>query len=535
MAQTMNLLASEQRWLDDHPIIRIAPDPDFAPFEWLNEQGEYHGISADYIKLIEKRLGIQFEIIQTANWAQSILLAQERKVDILPALAPTKSRKTYLLFTRSYHSVPGVVVSNRQYASIEALKGKKVAVVSRYYWDDVLSEHDTDIRIQRVDDTQFGIELTSLGAVDAMITDLASATIVINQTGINNLYIVNDPEKMLGSLAHSMAIRNDWPELRSILDKALADISLEEAELIRTKWIRLKTPPLWLNRTLLLSLLGTFLAILLLFSGFIIWNRTLKKKVERRTYELKVAQERLMQAEKMESIGRLAAGIAHEVKNPLAIIRMGMDYLSPEIPRNRTNTEVIKDISDAVKRADTVIHGLLDFSRDKTLTLSEGDINEVIRNALHLVEHELHQRNIHTKLSLSDSLPPFEMDANKMQQVFINLFMNSIHAMNNGGELQINSRLDPGHTESKLGKAAFRSSSPKLCIEVADNGPGIPAQDTGKIFELFYTTKAIGEGSGLGLSVTRNIIKLHHGIISINNRPQGGASVVMLFKTTGKD
>jgi len=530
-AQTLALTSSEQRWLDEHPVIRIAPDPDFAPFEWIDEQGRYKGISADYISLIEKKLGIKFKVIETANWAQIILLAQERKVDVLPALAATKQRETYLAFTRPYHSVPGVVVANRQYASIEALRGKKVAVVSRYYWDDVLSERETGIRIQRVDDTQFGIELASMGAVDAMVTDLASATSVINQTGINNLYIVNDPEKKLGSLAHAMAVRNDWPELHSIMDKALADISTEESEQIRAKWINIQTPPLWLNRTLLLSLFGSFMLILIVFSGFLIWNRTLKRKVERRTYELHTAQEHLMQAEKMESIGRLAAGIAHEVKNPLAIIRMGMDYLTPEIPQNPTNAEIVKDINDAVERAAIVIHGLLDFSRDKQLTLVSSDMNEVIQSALHLVHHELHQRNIQVQLSFSDKLPRMDMDANKMQQVFINLFMNALHAMDQDGTLEISSKLISDGKNGAPGKPGLRHENASIFIEFADTGPGIPSQDQANIFELFYTTKAVGEGTGLGLSVTRNIIKLHHGTISIKNRPQGGASVVMLFST----
>ena len=533
LAQNIELSDAERLWLKQHPVLRIAPDPKFAPFEWLDEEGQYQGIAADYIKLIEKKLGIRFEVIRTSKWSDVLRLAQQREIDVMPSLALTEQRQTYLLFTRPYEKIPGVVVSSQQYKSIDTLQGKQVAVVRGYYWDDLLSDSDADIQIRRVDDLKFGMELAALGAVDAMITDLASASNIIKQTGINNLNIVYDPEHKIGSLEHAMAVRSDWPELQSILEKALADISESEKNEISRKWINLSTPAFWLNRTLLMSLGAIIMILWILFSGFIVWNRTLKRKIESRTHELHIAQSKLMQAEKMESIGRLAAGIAHEVKNPLAIIQMGMDYLAPDIPENKNSQQVTQDIHDAIRRADTVIHGLLDFSRDKELALQKGSLNEVITNALHLVEYELHQRNIISKLALSGSLPEIAMDANKIQQVFINLFMNAAHAMEHDGSILIRNELftiSPDTDPLLLRNGDFKIGETVIRVEVADTGPGIRPQDKAKLFELFYTTKAVGEGTGLGLSVTRNIINLHHGAINIDNRPEGGASVVIIFK-----
>ncbi len=529
-SQSIELSDTERQWLQQHPVIRIAPDPSFAPFEWLDDQQHYQGITADYLKLIEQRTGIEFEIIAVSNWHQAIDLARERKIDVLPAVGITEQRQSYLLFSDTYQTVPGVVVSSRQYKNVQELTGHTVAVLRDSYWDDILSNIDTPIRIERVESIQFGIELATINAVDALVTDLASASYAVNESGISNLYIVNDPQKSLGNVTLSIGVRNDWPILVSILNRALNSISPEERQKIRSKWIHLKPPSWWLNRTFLIALAATLLVLALLFSGFYIWNRTLTRTVSKRTQQLHIAQQKLMQAEKMESIGRLAAGIAHEVKNPLAIIQMGMDYLTPDIPDDQNSRDVVKDINDAVKRADSVIHGLLDFSRDKKLAMSPGNINEVIESALHLVEYELHQRNIESKVSLASSLPAIELDSNKMQQVFINLFMNAAHAMEHNGTLIISSRLSqaPGnmHTEN----THFNQGEEIICIEIADTGPGIRPQDKEKIFELFYTTKAIGEGTGLGLSVTRNIIQLHHGLIRIDNRPQGGAVVEILLK-----
>ena len=537
-ARDLTLSAGEREWLQAHPVIRIGPDPDYAPFEWLDEHGHYQGVAADYMALLEKKLGIHFKVVPTANWSEVIRLAKERKLDVLPALGQTKQRASYLSFTRAYDHIPGIVVSTRGYQSIEDLQGKRVAVVSDTYWDDLLKEQQAPINIQHVDSTEFGMELAAMGAVDAMITDLATATAIIERTGISNLHVIPDSQKTLGSIAITMGVRSDWPELRSILDKALASITPEEHNTIRSKWINIQPPPFWLSRDFLIGLFSLLGLLLMFFIGIVAWNRTLKRKVEERTRELQAAQAKLMQAEKMESIGRLAAGIAHEVKNPLAIISMGMDYLSQEIPDNPTNREVQKDMDDAVQRANTVIHGLLDFSRDKHLQLVRGNINTVIQDTLHLVDHELRQRKIRPLLSLSDELPDIEMDKNKLQQVFINMFMNAAQAMEQDGELLISTREITVESSSQISdelQSRFRPGESIIEVEIADTGPGIRPQDKEKIFELFYTTKAVGEGTGLGLSVTRNIINLHQGSIDIDNRPEGGTVVILLFRKSIKE
>lgn len=262
-------------------------------------------------------------------------------------------------------------------------------------------------------------------------------------------------------------------------------------------------------------------------------NRALEHKVEARTRELQNAQKQLIQAEKMESIGRLAAGVAHEVKNPLAIIQMGVDFLSQEIAANETIDEVINDIYDAVRRADTVTKGLLDYSRDQELRLVPGNINEVIKSSLHLVAHEMRQRNIEVKSNLANDLPAINLDANKIQQVLINLFMNSAHAIECEGQLIVTSCLRTLDSHVDLAydyENRFKLGEKVLWVEVEDTGTGISDEAGVKIFDPFYTTKPVGEGTGLGLSVSKSIINLHEGSIDLHNRKQGGAAVVMMFK-----
>lgn len=527
----LHLTKVEQQWLQKHPVIRIAPDPDFAPFEWFSPDGVYQGMAADYVRLIEERLNIKFTVVHADDWPQVMELARAREVDVLPAVGRSPQREKYLLFTEPHISVKGVIVTSKGYESIQQLLGKRIAVVNDYVWDDWITyNYKDEVELYRVDTTLHGLELVALGAVDAMVSDLASVTYLIRENGLSNLSVVPGIKR---NLELRFGIRNDWPELRSILDKAIASFTIEEKEAIRAKYLYLEEKGFWRKPVFWYSVLGALAALLLLLTATVIWNRMLKQRVELRTKELQDANMKLMQAEKMESIGRLAAGIAHEVKNPLAIIQMGADFLSQEMVKDEITGGVIKDIDDAVHRADTVIRGLLDFSRDKKLELAMGNINEVIESSLQLVEHEMRQRQIEVRTKLAENLPSLELDSNKLQQVFINLFMNAVHAMEREGELEVVSQLKTLNTKADLSRdkeSRFKIGETVLWIEVKDNGPGILPEDSNKIFDPFYTTKPVGEGTGLGLSVSRNIINLHHGSIDIQNRREGGASVVIMFQ-----
>lgn len=530
--------AREQAWVQAHPVIRIAPDPNFAPIEWFNHSGDYQGMTSDYIRLLEKQLGIRFEVVAAPNWKTVIGMARGRQVDMLTAIARTQQRDTYLLFSQPHISMQGAVISNQDLPlihTLDDLKGYKVAVVEGYLWDDILTPHAGEIAINRFHDLQTALFSTSRGVTDVAVSALDSARFVMRKEGLVDLKVVTMlPQK----IDLHFGVRNDWPLLAGILNKGLASISPEQYTAIREKWLGVDAPGIWKNplyRNTVLAVLGLLLLVIAVVT---IWNRMLNSRVRQRTLELKNAQSQLIQAEKLESIGRLAAGVAHEVKNPLAIIQMGADYLSQEMPEDETTAAVITDIDDAVRRADTVIKGLLDFSRDKELLLKPGNINEVVERSLHLVGHEMRQRNIAVKSDLAGDLPDIDLDANKLQQVLINLFMNSAHAMEQQGELIVCSSLKTLASNTDLAgdhDNRFKTGERVLWLEVMDNGPGIREQDRARIFDPFYTTKPVGEGTGLGLSVSRNIINLHRGSIDIRNRSVGGAAVVMMFKLNTGD
>lgn len=248
--------------------------------------------------------------------------------------------------------------------------------------------------------------------------------------------------------------------------------------------------------------------------------------------ELQSVQLQLIEAEKMKLVGRLAAGVAHEVKNPLAIIAMGMDYMTRQEFEDPNIPIILFEINEAVARADSVVRGLLDFSAPKKLHLAAVDLNEPIRHALRLVRGELDPAKFKVIEELEPNLPQARADAMKIEQVFVNLFTNAIHAMEAGGTLTIrtSTRQLTGVGENISSSDEFRLGDRLVVAEVMDTGHGLPEASVSKIFEPFFTTKPTGKGTGLGLTVTKTIIDLHGGTISACNRPEGGVCIMIVLR-----
>jgi PAS domain S-box-containing protein len=247
--------------------------------------------------------------------------------------------------------------------------------------------------------------------------------------------------------------------------------------------------------------------------------------------ELFDAHESLAEANRLESAGRLAAGVAHEVKNPLGIIRLGTDYLAKQFSQE-SNQEVLDDIRAAIDRAEHVIRDLLDFSRQKAFAPRPTNINDVIDNALHLIKHEIERRNMVIIRNRDDLMPPIYADPDRLVQVFINLLSNAAQAIGGDGSIEIVTRSiclserDLEQAETSM----LRIGEPVVTVDIRDSGPGISAEHENKLFEPFFTTKPVGEGTGLGLAVSRSIVVLHRGSISISNRPEGGASALLMLR-----
>ncbi len=262
-------------------------------------------------------------------------------------------------------------------------------------------------------------------------------------------------------------------------------------------------------------------------------------ELEKAYKELEKAQGELIQSEKMSAVGKLASGVAHEVKNPLAIIIQGVNYLEEKLHLEENDySKILQMIKANVRRADNIVRALLDFSRASKLNLVPEDINSILKSSLVLVQHRTKLEDIEIVEELNEGLPKVLADKGKMEQVFVNLFLNAIQAMPNGGRLSICSYIKRlNEPINRVGKGGmenyFKAGESVVVIEAEDTGVGIPEEHLEKIADPFYTTKNPGEGTGLGLSVTKNIIDLHKGIMEIKSIIGKGTKIIVTLKKSG--
>lgn len=258
-------------------------------------------------------------------------------------------------------------------------------------------------------------------------------------------------------------------------------------------------------------------------------------ELEKAYKQLEEMQDMLIQAEKLNAIGQLASGVAHEVRNPLAIILQGVNYLENRISTKEIDiSEILTMLKDSIKRADKIINALFDFSRATVLNLQPENINSILENSLSLVKARFKFENIDIILETKKDIANVLTDKNKLEQVFINILLNAVQAMPRGGKIIIRS-YDKQLEEIRngIGKRAedhFQIGERTVIVEIEDTGIGIPGENLKKIFDPFFTTKGSTGGAGLGLSVTRNIIHMHRGLIYAESRLGKGTKITIILK-----
>ncbi|MBI3059970.1 MAG: HAMP domain-containing protein [Deltaproteobacteria bacterium] len=223
----------------------------------------------------------------------------------------------------------------------------------------------------------------------------------------------------------------------------------------------------------------------------------------------------LRQSEKLASVGQLAAGLAHEVGTPLNIIGGRAEYL---LRRERSSEEISENLNiirSQIDRISGIVRQLLEFSRSREPILRPVDISSLLTNVKRLLEHKIEEKGVEVELAAFDSLPRIQADPDLLQQVFINLYLNSLHGMSAGGTIKIRAELTPDGDPT----SAMERGEDWLRISFEDSGPGIPAEHIERVFDPFFTTKDIGEGTGLGLSVSYGIVKDHGGEIRVESQP----------------
>jgi len=243
------------------------------------------------------------------------------------------------------------------------------------------------------------------------------------------------------------------------------------------------------------------------------WGNKLEEKVEQATRELQLAQAETARSEKLASVGLLAAGIAHELNNPLTGVLTFSHLVRQQMPDDSPEAEDLDLVIRETKRCAAIIRRLLDFAREKKPEMKFSDINKLIRDTVQLIEQSAQSEDIDIIMDLEESLPAIWIDEDLIGQVIMNMLVNARHAIEGKGTIRVRTRNCPERQKSD--ETGERGSM--IEIAISDTGCGIPEDNLQRIFDPFFTTKSVGKGTGLGLSVSHGTVRAHGGEIEVDS------------------
>jgi signal transduction histidine kinase len=230
----------------------------------------------------------------------------------------------------------------------------------------------------------------------------------------------------------------------------------------------------------------------------------------------RVHEGELVQAEHLATMGELAAGVAHEIRNPLAGIAGAIEIITKDFPKDHPDRDVLEDLRQEVHRIEKVLNDLLVYARPKPPQFGRVDLKETVAHTLHLARQQTHTKRVEFSIQIPPGLPAFLMDSEQLHQVLLNLVLNGIQAIENEGKITVAARVQNSGAPNR----------PDLMeIAVSDTGPGIPPENLERIFRPFYTTKR--GGTGLGLSLCRRIISQHGGTLTVESEPHKGSRFII--------
>lgn len=495
----INLTPSEKSWIREHPIIRLGIDPEFAPFEYMTSDGVYSGITVEYIKLLNERLGLKMQIFENLSWKTAIEKIRNKEIDVLPCVCITQERKKYLRFSKSYINFHRAIITRTDTPFLSGLtdiEKMKVAVQLNSSHHAYIQEN-TNIEPLIYETLQKALLAISDGQVQAFVGNIASSTYWIRKLNLTNLKVAAPVSQEIQTLHFS--VRKDWPELVQILNKGLSSISHEEENDIRNRWINVEYKPgiaphlVWRYMLQIISVA----IIILLFSLF--WNYRLKREIQKRIEidkKLFAANKSLKKLDQLKSM--FIASMSHELRTPLnsiigftGVILQGMSG-----PLNDKQKDQLTRVYNSSKHLLALITDVIDISKIEAGRIDvfpeNFEFSEVIDEAIINIEPLLKAKNLELKIFVSNDLH-MHTDRKRVLQCIINYLSNAVK-----------------YTEVGSLTISAKKCYDKAEFKVTDTGIGISQQDQLKLFEAFERIdshlRIKAGGTGLGLYLVRKLI-----------------------------
>jgi len=516
------LTEDEIAFVNEHPVIRLGVDPAFVPFEFIDKDGKYKGITADLLSLIEERTGLRFEIISGLSWPEAYDLALSGEVDALPAISKTDERESYFLFSEPYYYFKRVIATrdtDTAISGIEDLEGLTVAVQRNSSHHSYLLYYPR-INLSLYDSVEAAITAVANGTERAFVGNLATTNHLIRANGLTNLrFTAFEAEKQL---ALHFAGRKDWPHFISIINKALDSITQEERIAINNKWIDLESEVDYGRIIQIISIFGAFVAVAMAVS--IYWIFRLKKEIRKRELiqvDLEKAKREAEDANEFKS--SFMARMSHEIRTPLSAI-MGMAYLLKKTEISLTQSMYIDRITQASNNMLSIINDILDFSKIEAgkveLEITSFSMDQVIQDVVNIVSYKIEEQEIGFRLSKDPLIPNwFFGDQKRIEQILLNI-LNNAAKFTSTGEVSFDVRL-----------VAKENEKYHLSFSVRDTGIGMTEEQIKNLFMPFIqgdsTINRRFGGSGLGLSIVKNLVEMMGGEIQVFSTPGEGSTFII--------
>lgn len=528
VSPVINLSLSEKQWLKEHSVIRTASDRNWAPVEYVDEEGNYRGISADYMKRLEELLGVRFEVAKDLNWQESIAAFKRGELDIITSLRRTPERETYIDFSDVYTNFPIAIFSGPEVAYIGDLKklnGRRVGVVEGYATQELLATNYPEIELVTASNSVEALEQLSRGEVDAYVGNILVTSYYIGKLGYTHIKVVGETPYRY---EQSMGVRKDWPIFISILNKALNAIPETEKSAIYNRWIGVRYE-YGFDYTLLWKVLAV---VLVLFAIFTYWNRKLavlneqlvvahnqeehaRHAAEQARITVEHANEKLKAVDKLKSM--FIASMSHELRTPLNSI-IGFSGLLLQGVAGDLN-EKQKDSMQRINRAGNHLLGLIsdviDISKIEAGRIDaypeQFPLKEVVEDAVESIRPQADAKALKLEIN-ADGWPEVMTDRKRLMQCLLNYLSNSVK-----------------FTEQGKVTLTVSVKGDRVEISVTDTGIGIAEENLPKLFEAFErleTHLRVKEGgTGLGLYLTKKIAEeLLHGSVSVESRINEGST-----------
>jgi signal transduction histidine kinase/DNA-binding NarL/FixJ family response regulator len=515
----LDLTPAEQEWLRTHPVIRIGAETNYAPYEFRDSRGQFTGVVADYLDILKRRLNLRFEVHQLLDFASVQDKLQRRELDLVMAVTRASDREDFLLFTKPYIHYVNVIVTRDDFGFVSGLRDfavTRVAVVEGHSSQQLIGRAYPNYNVAAYSDLLDGLIAVSTGQADGLVDDIFPIVFTMRQRGISNLKIATAVEKGLQPQGFSIGVRNDWPQLVSILDKALTTITHEEQREISQKWLSVRYESKVDYRAIWTSI-GVFSAIL---AVAVLWIGQLSRQRK----ALMAARAEAEAANRAKD--QFLASMSHELRTPLHAILGYAELLRKDQLREPNRSQALTTIAGSGRHLLTLINDLLDLSRIRSgrLDLNPAPLQlpALLEEIAAMVRVDAQSKGLDFVLDAAPNLPHVvSADGRRLRQILLNLLGNAIK-FTDRGRVSLVVRTQP-----------LDDDRVELMAAVMDTGVGIAPEDRERVFAPFEQAEEGQKresGVGLGLAISRELGYLMGGRIVAEEAPGGGT----LFRFTVK-